>query len=443
MDSVDKFIDSISIDRNEYIVVACSGGPDSMYLLHLLWPRGFKIVCAHVNHKVRSVSDDEYEFVKNYCEEHGIIFEGTEINEYSEDNFHDYARNFRYNYFESILKKYNSKYLFTAHHGDDLMETILMRLVRGSSLKGYAGFKSIVQKDNYKIVRPLIFLTKDEIESKDKELEIPFVIDESNLEDHYTRNRYRHVVLPFLKNEERKVHTKFLNFSNTINEVSDYLNKEVNKYKDNLYKDNVLDLNGFKELDKLIQKLLLESIISDWYPDDLFLINNNHIDAIFKMIDNNKKNITLVLPSNIYVIREYDKLILTKENRKVENIDVIFNDSYFSEIGLIKIVNESNDTSNYTIRLNSKDIKLPLHIINRIDGLKMNVKNMNGSKKINDIFIDMKIGKKERDTWPILVDDECTVVWIPGLKKSNLDVVNCCDYDIIITCVKKGGNIDE
>ena len=73
----------------------------------------------------------------------------------------------------------------------------------------------------------------------------------------------------------------------------------------------------------------------------------------------------------------------------------------------------------------------------------MNVKNMNGSKKINDIFIDMKIGKKERDTWPILVDDECTVVWISDLKKSNLDVVNCCDYDIIITCVKKGGNIDE
>lgn len=443
MDMVDRFLDSISIDNNEKIVVACSGGPDSMFLLHLLWSRNFNIICAHVNHKVRKASDSEYEFVKKYCKEHDIIFEGTEIKEYMCDNFHDYARNFRYNYFESILKKYNSKFLFTAHHGDDLIETILMRLVRGSSLKGYAGFKSIVNKDTYKIVRPLIFLTKDQIEAKNKELAIPYVIDESNLEDHYTRNRYRHTVLPFLKKEEANVHTKFLNFSNTINEVSDYLNKQINEYKHELYIDNSLDLKGFIKLDKLIQKLLLESIISDWYPDDLFLINNNHIDEVFKIIDNDKKNITLVLPSNIYVIREYDKLILTKENRKVENIDVIFNDSYFSEIGLIKIVNESNDTSNYTIRLNSKDIKLPLHIINRIDGLKMNVKNMNGSKKINDIFIDMKIGKKERDTWPILVDDDGTVVWIPGLKKSNLDVVNCCDYDIIITCVKKGGNIDE
>lgn len=442
MDNVDRFIDSISIDSNEYVVVACSGGPDSMYLLHLLWSKNFNIVCAHVNHKVRSISDSEYEFVKNYCEEHGIIFEGTEINEYSDDNFHDYARNFRYNYFESVIKKYKAKYLFTAHHGDDLMETILMRLVRGSSLKGYAGFKSIVEKDNYKIIRPLIFLTKDEIEKKNKELDIPFVIDESNLEDHYTRNRYRHVVLPFLKNEESNVHTKFLNFSNTINEVSDYLNREVNKYKSDIYINKVLDLVKFKKLDKLIQRLLLESIISDWYPDDLFLINNNHIDGIFKIIDNNKKNITLELPNNLVAIREYDKLILTRDNKTYENIDVIFNDIYESTMGTIKVIDESEDTSNYTIRINSKDIKLPLHIINRRDGLKMHVKNMVGSKKVNDIFIDMKVSKNNRDTWPILVDDEGQVIWIPGLKKSNLDVVNCKDYDIIITYVKKGGNID-
>lgn len=441
MDCVDRFIDSISIDSEDYIVVACSGGPDSMFLLHLLWEKNYKIVCAHVNHKVRKISDDEYEFVKKYCEDHNIIFEGTEINEYSDDNFHDYARNFRYNYFESILKKYNSNLLFTAHHGDDLIETILMRLVRGSSLKGYAGFRSIVKKDNYRIIRPLIFLTKNEIEEKAKELNIPYVIDESNLEDHYTRNRYRHVVLPFLKSEEPNVHTKFLNFSNTIYEVSDYLNREVNKYKEEMYHNNVLNLKEFIKLDRLIERLLLESIISDWYPDDLFLINNNHIDAIFKMINNDKKNATLALPSNVYVIREYDKLIITRDNKAFEDIDVIFNDIYESEIGTIKIVDDSTDNSNYTIRLNSKDIKLPLHIINRTDGLKMNVKNMVGSKKINDIFIDMKISKSKRDIWPILVDDEDKVIWIPGLKKSNLDVVNCKDYDIIITCVKKEENI--
>ncbi len=443
MDMVDRFLNSISINNKETIVVACSGGPDSMFLLHFLWAKKFKIVCAHVNHKVRKASDAEFEFVKNYCKDHNIIFEGTEITDYGDDNFHDYARNFRYNYFEKILKKYNSKYLFTAHHGDDLMETILMRLVRGSSLKGYAGFKCIVKKDNYEIIRPLIFLTKDEIEQKAKELNIPYVIDESNLEDHYTRNRYRHVVLPFLKNEESNVHTKFLNFSNTINEVSDYLDRQVEVFKHDIYVDNVLNIKELKKLDKLIQKLLLESIISDWYPDDLFLINNNHIEEVFKIIENNKKNLTLTLPNNLYVVREYDKLIITKEKDTSEDINVIFENLYTSKIGLIKKVNESEDNSNYTIRLNSKDIKLPLHIITRSNGLKMNVKNMEGSKKINDIFIDMKVSKSKRDVWPILVDDEGTVLWLPGLKKSNLDVVNCKDYDIIITCVKKGGNIDD
>ena len=134
-------------------------------------------------------------------------------------------------------------------------------------------------------------------------------------------------------------------------------------------------------------------------------------------------------------------MIITRDNKAFEDIDVIFNDIYESEIGTIKIVDDSTDNSNYTIRLNSKDIKLPLHIINRTDGLKMNVKNMVGSKKINDIFIDMKISKSKRDIWPILVDDEDKVIWIPGLKKSNLDVVNCKDYDIIITYVKKEENI--
>lgn len=443
MDSVDKFLDSISIDSNEAIVVACSGGPDSMFLLHYLWTKKFKIICAHVNHKVRSASDAEFEFVRGFCNDHNIIFEGTEITEYNDDNFHDYARNFRYNYFEYLLKKYNSKYLFTAHHGDDLMETILMRLVRGSSLKGYAGFKSVVEKNNYKIIRPLIYLTKDEIEKMNKNINIPYVIDESNMEDHYTRNRYRHVVLPFLKNEDKNVHTKFLNFSNTINEVCDYLNNQVGISKDEIYVSNTLDLNKFKRLDKLIQKLLLESIISDWYPDDLFLINNKHIEGLLKIIENNKKNISLLLPNNLYAIREYDKLIFTKEKQCNNYFDIIFEDVFESDIGLIRVVENSNDTSNYTIRLNSNDIKLPLHFINRCDGLKMNVKNMEGSKKINDIFIDMKIPVSKRDIWPVLIDDEGRVLWLPGLKKSNFDVVINEVYDIIITCKKKEENENE
>jgi tRNA(Ile)-lysidine synthase len=437
METHEKFIKDLNIKHNEYVVVACSGGPDSMYLLYLLWSMGLKIVCAHVNHKMRAASEDEYLFVKNYCTEHNIIFEGTEINTYSDDNFHDYARNFRYNFFESLINKYHAKYLFTAHHGDDLIETILMRLVRGTTLKGYAGFRSIVDKDTYKIVRPLITLTKSEIEEKDKYLNIPYAIDESNLGNHYTRNRYRHVVLPFLKSEEPNVHTKFLNFSNTINEVDEYFNRTIDKIIGSTYKNNILDLVVFSRQDKLIQKLLLEKIISDWYPDDLFLINNNHIDEILKLISSNKSNSFIVLPNNLIVTKEYTNLLFSKKSTTINSIDCLFDNLYESSTFILSKVNESNDTSNYTIRLNSKTIKLPLHIKTRTNGMKMKVKNMTGYKKINDIFIDMKIPKSKRDEWPILLDDNFNVLWLPGLKKSDFDVVINGDYDIIITCEKK------
>lgn len=436
MNKVNKFISSLNISNKEPIVVAVSGGADSMMLLCLLHQK-YNVICAHVNHKVRAVSDEEYEFVKNFCNKHNIIFEGTEITETTKENFEAFARNFRYKYFESILKKYHSRFLFTAHHGDDLMETILMRLVRGSSIKGYGGFKSIVDKKDYKIIRPLVYLTKEEIEKYNNDNYIPYVTDESNLEDHYTRNRYRHVILPFLKNEDQFVHNKFLSFSNTIYEVDNYLSKIVSEVKNKIYNDDVLDLKEFKLLDHLIQKLLLESIISELYPDNLYLVNSTHIENIFSIINNTCQNKVLKLPNKVIIIKEYDKLIFNQGEKEIESINIIFKDEYNFSIGLIKRVNESDDTSNYTIRLNSKDIKLPFHIITRRDGLKMVVKNMSGNKKINDIFIDQKIPKRKRDIWPILISDDNQVLWIPGLKKSNFDVVINGDYDIIITCEKR------
>ena len=127
---------NIILEKNTSVVVACSGGPDSMCLLNLVLEqreeKNLNIICAHVNHKMRIESEKEAEFVKEYCEKNKIIFEYMEITEYTEDNFHNQARIKRYDFFKEVLEKYQSKILLTAHHGDDLVETILMRIVRGS-----------------------------------------------------------------------------------------------------------------------------------------------------------------------------------------------------------------------------------------------------------------------------------------------------------------------
>lgn len=440
MDSVIKFLNNLHIDKNSYVVLACSGGPDSMYLLHVLKEYGYKVVVAHVNHKVRVESDKEYEFLSDYCKNLGVIFEGRELVNYSSGNFENFAREFRYDFFEELLEKYDSKYLFTAHHGDDLIETVLMRLTRGSSLKGYKGFTPVTSKKNYQIIRPLIYLTKENIEYYNNELNIPYVIDNSNLEDEYTRNRYRHHVLPFLKEEDALVHERFIHFSNVIDDVDNYIDRVVNGYLKDIFKNNVLNIENFNKIDEFIQNKIVFNILEILYPDNLYLVNNNHIVEILKVINSDKPNINIKLPGGILVLKEYNKIIFSEEIEDDVNksYDVIFEDEFNVDNFNFKKVDSSVSNSNYVIKLCSKDIKLPLRFRTRLDGDKMTVKNMSGTKKINDIFIDSKVSKSERERYPLLVDSNNEILWVPGLKKSNFDSPNNDECDIIIVCVKEG-----
>ena len=164
---MNKSIDFINnnIEDASTVVVAVSSGPDSMALLNLLLEvrnkKKLKIVIAHINHNLRDESKEEFEFTMKYAKKKKCEFEGILFDNYKTNSIENEARERRYAFFEDILKKYDSKYLLTAHHGDDLIETILMRITRGSNIKGYAGFQISTDKKTYKIIKPLIYLTKE------------------------------------------------------------------------------------------------------------------------------------------------------------------------------------------------------------------------------------------------------------------------------------------
>lgn len=431
-----EFLKSLNISRDEYIIVGCSGGSDSMMLLNLLSSEGYKVVCAHVNHKTRVECDSEYEFVKKYCDDNSIIFEYTELLEKTDNNFENFAREFRYNFFESLINKYNSKYLFTAHHGDDLVETILMRISRGSSLKGYRGFDLIREKGNYKIIKPLVFLNKENIiEYLDKN-NIKYVNDSSNDTDDYTRNRYRHHVLPFLKEESNDIHLKYLKFNEVLGDAFNYISRVVDEYLYDNYSNECLDISEFSLLDQYIKEKVIEEIFRRKFVDNLYLVNYNHVVKVLEIIESNKPNIEIKLFDNYYVSKSYNKLTFT------DKLEV--NDDYCLEytsglsIADMTFIDGDNslNNSNFVIRLKSRDLSLPLKIRNMKSGDKMQVKNMNGRKKISDIFIDSKIPTTKRKNYPILVDSDDTILWIPGLKKSIFDIPKDGLYDIIIKCEK-------
>ncbi len=402
-------------------------------LLKLRKKFNLSIVCAHVNHKLRVESDDEMVWLEDFCKKKDVIFEKMIINNYGDDNFHNEARNFRYNFFESLVHKYGAKYLMTAHHGDDLMETILMRIARGSTLSGYAGFKKISVKEDYTILRPLIYVTKDELLSYNKDNGVEYVIDKSNFSDKYTRNRYRKEVLPFLKKEDPNVHLKFLKYSELLFDCDEYLDVETDKYAKTLYNDKYIEINKFKELDNVIQNKFINKLLESYYEDDMILISDVHVDLIKSLIYSNRANSFIYLPNAVKVIKSYDKVYFKRETEQIDNYEIELLDYANLPNGKnIKCIESSDVNNNFYCRLSSKDVVLPLHVRTRKSGDKMKVKGLNGSKKVKDIFIDSKVPISQRDLWPVVVDSTDKIVWLPGLKKSKFDVQKNEKCDIIL-----------
>ncbi len=430
MKEVQIFLNNL-LKENDTIVVATSGGPDSMCLLSILNNLKDKyklqIICAHVNHGLRQESNDEKKFVENYCVINNLIFEYMKIDSYTKDKFSENeGRSKRYAFFQELMNKYNAKYLFTAHHGDDLIETIMMRIVRGSNLKGYIGIKLI----NNNIVRPLLFVDKKEIVKYLNEHHISYVTDKSNDDESYTRNRYRKQLLPFLKNEDPNVHLKFLKFSEELEEYNNYVNKIVKQKIDKIYKKNRLNIQELLKEDKFIVKKIIEYVIIEIQRENIFNINDRQLNEILKLL-NNKSNKKINLANNYIARVSYDELIIEKE-KDMSNYCYILNDEVNIQNNIIKIVEKSDEKSNFVLRIDSKEIKLPLMVRNIQNGDKIRVKNLNGTKKVNDIFIDNKIDNSKRLSYPLVTDSDNTIIWIPGLKKSNLDKEIDEKYDIIL-----------
>ena len=432
---IEKFIPK----EAETIVVGCSAGPDSMALLHYLTNNTKnKIICCHINHNVRKESKEEEKYLKNYCQKQNIPFEVYKIEKYGENNFENEARIKRYNFYEQTLKKYNSHYLFLAHHGDDLIETIIMKINRGSNLEGYAGIKEISKQKDYTIIRPFLSYTKEDLLDYDEKNNVEYFIDKTNLDTTYTRNRIRANILPVLKNENKDIHKQFLKYSKVLLEYNTYIEEVIKEKENSIYKDNVLDLNLFKKEKPFIQKNLLYHILNNTYQNIPNIITDNHINNILKIINSPTPNLSIDLPKNKQARKTYDKLIIKeKEKNPLLNYKVpLQEENIFGSI-LIKKINKTPENGNDICKLNTKNITLPLYFRNKLPGDKISLYNSPGTRKISDIFIDKKVPKEKRETYPILVDAKDQIIWIPNLKKSKFNSNSEEFYDIILKYCEK------
>jgi tRNA(Ile)-lysidine synthase len=430
--------------RDSTIVVGVSGGPDSLALLHFLWRykerEGWNIIVAHVDHMFRGKqSEEEMEFVSAYCQEIGVACETTQIDvsQYQKEeglSSQTAARECRYAFFEQVMEKYNATHLALAQHGDDQVETILMRLVRGAAFKSVAGIQSKRSFGNGYVVRPFLSVSKEEIVSYCAKHKLQPRFDPSNDMETYTRNRFRKNVLPFLRKENPNVHALFQRFSEKQLE-DELLLEELTKEKMNTVikrkskRQVEISLKALGHLPIPLQRRGLQLILNYLYHTLPSSLSSIHIEQIFKLISAGSPSGSLHLPRGLIVKRSYDNCMFTFIEEKVYTYTyhLMNGDKVVlpngSEIWTETTSSYPRVVDHHLFILNS-GIQFPLTIRSRNQGDRIQLKGMNGSKKIKDIFIDEKIPVHERNSWPIVENKEGQVLWLPGLKKSKYEAVD-------------------
>lgn len=433
--------------EHKQIVVGVSGGPDSLALLHYLWRQREKwdlsLVVAHVDHMLRG--EESYEdalFVKSYCEQLSIPFEMARIDvpelmAQTGDSVEIAARKARYDFFMEIMESYKYSYLALAHHGDDQIETILMRLTRGSSGSSRAGIPFQRTLKTGILFRPFLNVTKEELLEYCEKNELTPRFDYSNDQDIYTRNRFRKEILPFLKSENRKVHEHFQRFSEDLENDETFLqeltvermNKVMSKRNENQI---TIDIKSFLEMPMPLQRRGIQLILNYLYKQRPSSLSAIHIDQIFSLIHHQNPSGKLDFPNKLKVIRSYQQC-----HFQFESIDGL--GSYFFEmnkpgtcflpnfgnINMEYLSEPSTEMDSCVALFNADKIQLPLFIRTRKNGDRMSLKGMKGTRKLKDIFIDCKVPIEERNSWPVITDSNGTIIWLPCLKKSILEGWDC------------------
>jgi len=416
------------IEKGDKIVLGISGGPDSVCLLHVLnrlkEELDIEIYAAHLNHQIRGLeAQRDALFVSQLCKELGIIFfvKSIDVPKYCEEkgmSLEDGARKLRYEMFYEIKEKTKSDKIAIGHNMNDQAETILMRIMRGTGLKGLRG---IEYKRDGCLIRPILDLSRDEIEQYCEKYDLNPRIDQTNLESIYTRNKIRLELLPYMRdNFNPNIIESIVRMSKNLKNDSDFIDNEVQKVFNDILEngenENCIEISMpiYTKLHNAIKSRVIRYGVKKILGDTNF-IDQVHIDDVMSLESNSKIDKMIILPRGMFAYRKKDSIILSDKELVTEEIEFCYNIPYNGFIK-IKEINKVVQTEIISIdryksmRLgkNSKGfdfnkVKGGVVIRNREQGDK--IKLAVGSKKIKDLFIDLKIPKEERCRIPIVLDE--------------------------------------
>lgn len=413
------------------VIVACSGGPDSLallsVLLHLAAPLDIELSAAHFDHGIRSqASKDDAAFVAAFCKAHGVpcFQEAGDVPAYAKTcgiSIELAARELRYRFLKRVAGKLSL--IATAHHLDDQAETVLMRIIRGTGTDGLCA----MQAKAGQLIRPFLCVTRKEIERYCKEAGLTPRKDETNDAHDATRNRVRHVILPHLRKENPSVSAALVELSEIASKETELLKSLLDSVWDKVFmaEENALSLEEFRMLYLALQRRALRRFWKEQTRcDDLGFSHVEELRYFFLAGQNG----TIDLPHGFAARLSYGKLVLLKKCREGETtidmgVSAVDNDvtlwgKYQLQRKICHTPFRADDFTAWDFCIDAAAASLPFFLRSRQAGDYIEISHKpRRIKKVKDVFIDAKIPAEERADYPLLTLGS-EVLWVPNVRRS-------------------------
>ncbi len=422
------------LHKGQRVLVAVSGGPDSMVLLHVLSclreEFGVELAVAHLNHNLRGdESERDMRFVQERAGEAGLQFFCTTLSAgalkkaASEDGLQAAAREKRHEFLHKCASEFKASRIALGHTMDDQAETMLMRIINGSGLAGLSGIWPI----RGVLIKPLIDVKRTEVMTFIKEQCISYVTDSSNLKDSYLRNDIRHNLLPFIeKKYNPSIRESLARTAGVLRHDNDFIEALVDQ-PGLIIKKTTREIvfDGLKLRELHISLLTRLFITAAGELSKGARLNTSHIEAFAGLVMSPRPNALISLPEALYIHREYERIILTSVRPVSEapSFDVplqVPGSTVIKGVGTLKTSLLKSPPSRFKVGAAYFDyasIKGPLTARSFTKGARIIPLGMRGQRKIKEIFIDEKVPRAKRTVIPIISSSE-DVLWVAGLRQS-------------------------